>query len=448
MISEIALMNISSKNIATFSIAFTALILMTSNVSDVNADSEKFLICHVGNGNEFGVGQTLEVNENGFKGHDDHEYDELGACDPLKEIDTDDDGISDYDDICPEDATNTCNDQRDTTAPIVEYDLVCATDGNAGYCLGDVTLSWIVTENESEVTTSGCEQQVVNYDTTGISFTCTASSEGGNSDATVTIKRDATAPITSFVSQSPEANVNGWNNSSVDVTFACSDETSGVDDDSKVVTLDTEGAGQSASATCEDIAGNTSENTIDRINIDMTAPTFSEISEIYLLNEPVNVSCDDNLSGVETCDASIATNGAGQNDAIFSAVDLAGNASDKNVSYAVHYQLACQGSDGGFLSPIDNTQYKVGRALPEKFVACDYYDNPVSTVEAYSFYGKVASNGPGKDSTNQFKYDEVDNQYIFVWNTKGIGAGVHTITAELDSGQEISIDLTFEDKKK
>jgi len=81
----------------------------------------------------------------------------------------------------------------DVTAPSIAAQ-VSGTLGNNGYYRSDVTVTWTVTDAESAATTSGCDTQSVVQDTAGVTFTCSAGSEGGTATQSVTIKRDATAP--------------------------------------------------------------------------------------------------------------------------------------------------------------------------------------------------------------------------------------------------------------
>ena len=73
--------------------------------------------------------------------------------------------------------------------PHVEGEL-----GDAGWYTGDVTVSWEVSDPQTQVTTSGCDTAVVSADTAGTTFTCVATSEGGTSRQSVTVRRDATPP--------------------------------------------------------------------------------------------------------------------------------------------------------------------------------------------------------------------------------------------------------------
>ena len=85
----------------------------------------------------------------------------------------------------------------DTTPPVITPS-VSGTLGNNGWYKSNVSVSWSVVDSESTVTTqTGCGPQTVSTDTTGVTFTCQATSAGGTTSRSVTIKRDATAPILS-----------------------------------------------------------------------------------------------------------------------------------------------------------------------------------------------------------------------------------------------------------
>jgi hypothetical protein len=106
------------------------------------------------------------------------------------------------------------------------------------------------------------------------SGTCTDKAGNSASATQSAINIDKTAPSVS-AARSPLANVNGWNNTNVTVSFTCSDLLSGVASVDSPVTLSGEGAGQSATGNCTDKAGNSASATQSGINIDKTAPTIS-----------------------------------------------------------------------------------------------------------------------------------------------------------------------------
>jgi hypothetical protein len=66
--------------------------------------------------------------------------------------------------------------------------------GSGGWYVGDVVVTWEVADPQSAVTTSSCEPTTVDEDTAGRTLTCTATSDGGTSSTSVTVRRDATAP--------------------------------------------------------------------------------------------------------------------------------------------------------------------------------------------------------------------------------------------------------------
>lgn len=82
----------------------------------------------------------------------------------------------------------------DTTPPVIASN-VSGTLGSNGWYTSDVTVSWSVVDNESDISySSGCETTMIDSDTLGVTLTCEATSEGGTNSQAVTIKRDATPP--------------------------------------------------------------------------------------------------------------------------------------------------------------------------------------------------------------------------------------------------------------
>jgi hypothetical protein len=87
----------------------------------------------------------------------------------------------------------------DTTAPVITPN-VSGTLGNNGWYVSNVTVSWTVEDNESAISsTTGCGSTTINADTAGTTLTCSATSAGGTDSKSVTIKRDATAPVVSCI---------------------------------------------------------------------------------------------------------------------------------------------------------------------------------------------------------------------------------------------------------
>ncbi len=98
---------------------------------------------------------------------------------------------------------------------------------------------------------------------------------GNSATATVgSISVDLTAPVVT-ASRSPDTNADGWNQGAVTVTFACTDNLSGVDvAPVSPQVVSTGGSDQTRTGTCTDKAGNSASNTVSNINIDLSRPPF------------------------------------------------------------------------------------------------------------------------------------------------------------------------------
>jgi len=161
----------------------------------------------------------------------------------------------------------------DTTPPVV-VPVVSGTLGNNGWYRSNINISWTITDPDSPIVgKTGCVNTSVTSDTVNSAHSCIAVSLGGTTSASVTVKRDATAP-SAFIQRTPSANGNGWNNSDVTVSIAGFDTGSGIDACSPPIVVG-EGTGQAVSPTCTDKAGNVTAVTVSNINVDKTRPTIT-----------------------------------------------------------------------------------------------------------------------------------------------------------------------------
>jgi len=229
----------------------------------------------------------------------------------------------------------------DKTAPTISGSASPAANG-AGWNNTDVVVSFTCGDNLSGVASCG-SSTTLSSDGAGQSASGTAVDNAGNSaGATVNgINIDKTAPSAS-ASSSPAANGNGWNNSDVTVSFSGNDGTgSGIDTCSAAVVLSSEGAGQTASGTCTDLAGNVSAPaTASGINIDKTKPTISAavsagttgLNSWYVSNVTVHFTCSDLGSGILAgacpADQVLSTEAAAVASTAMTVTDVAGNTSD------------------------------------------------------------------------------------------------------------------------
>jgi uncharacterized repeat protein (TIGR01451 family) len=92
----------------------------------------------------------------------------------------------------------------------------------------------------------------------------------GNVEAanTLYIRLDRTLPGIALVSRLPSPDMNGWNNTDVTVTWSCTDVRSGPVSTTVTQAVSAQGAGQSATGTCTDLAGNAVSSTVMGISID------------------------------------------------------------------------------------------------------------------------------------------------------------------------------------
>jgi hypothetical protein len=195
---------------------------------------------------------------------------------------------------------------------------------------------------------------------------------------TATINIDKTSP-TASASASPAANANGWNNTGVTVTFGGDDSLSGIDSCTAPVTLSSEGAGQRASGTCTDRAGNVSlPATVSGINIDKTPPSITgsrtppaNANGWNNTNVTVSFACADGLSGlaVGSPPASTVVSAEGANRSVGgSCADKAGNSASATVS---GISIDKTPPVVTITTPGDNASYLLNGSVPSSYGCSD-----------------------------------------------------------------------------
>ena len=220
----------------------------------------------------------------------------------------------------------------DKTDPTINGSRTPGANAN-GWNNNDVTVSFTASDMLSGVDTL-TPNTTLSSDGAGQSVTGTATDKASNSASTTVsgINIDKTDPTISG-SVSPGATPYGWHNTDVTVDFTAEDNLSGIDTVTPDATLSLEGAGQSASGTATDRAGNSASTTVSGINIDKTDPTISGsrtpgANAHGWNNSDVTVSftANDALAGIDTVtpDTTLSSDGAGQS-ASGTATDRAGN---------------------------------------------------------------------------------------------------------------------------
>ena len=235
--------------------------------------------------------------------------------------------------------------RRDSVAPLAlpEYSSMPNTNGwykspvTVSYVGTDATSGVVACSNSSTIGTEG-ENQIP---ATG---TCTDAAGNISTPANVNfISLDMTPPVVSTQISGMESG-GGWRNVATVISFSASDSLSGVAVDGCAVpkTLSTDGAGQSVTGECVDLAGNIASATATDINIDRTAPVVAaEISPLPnaagWFNSQVTVSFAgaDSMSGsgIAGCSPPVLLNTDGVNFAASgSCSDIAGNITSKSVA--------------------------------------------------------------------------------------------------------------------
>jgi hypothetical protein len=176
-------------------------------------------------------------------------------------------------------------DVNDITPPVITPN-VAGTLGANGWYTSDVAVTFTVEDPESGIASSnGCSAQAVVADTAGVTFTCDATNgDGLSNSASVTIKRDATAPsvafaVTTVVAEATSAAGAIINYDAATATDATSGLVSGV---SCAPASGTQFALGASTVTCSatDAAGNVGQATLSVNVVDTTAPVFGAIDNI------------------------------------------------------------------------------------------------------------------------------------------------------------------------
>lgn len=238
-------------------------------------------------------------------------------------------------------SSNSVTINLDKTPPVINTSFSKLPNAG-GWYNSDVTAIFNCYDTGSGI--SSCPESVtVTTEDAEQIITGTAFDLAGNSRSkSVTVNLDKTPPtITSSLSSPP--NVFGWYNSDVVVTFTCSDTLSGISACPDPVTITTEGAGQIATGTAVDVAGNSASTSVT-INLDKTSPIITcpldteilamELTGTSSSNNRIqsfltSTSASDNLTPA----VSITNNASslfplGQTIVTFAATDNAGNKSD------------------------------------------------------------------------------------------------------------------------
>jgi len=156
-------------------------------------------------------------------------------------------------------ATATATVSLDTTPPTITATVTPAPVGGINY--GSATVTFTCADSLSGVAT--CPAPVTDT-TIGANqvISGTATDKAGNTATTnVTLNIQPVVPPTITYALSPTPNANGWNNSSVTVTFTCTAGTYAIASCTSPVVVSTPGANQTVTGTAKDTSGLTATAT-------------------------------------------------------------------------------------------------------------------------------------------------------------------------------------------
>jgi Tol biopolymer transport system component len=263
----------------------------------------------------------------------------------------------------------------DKTPPAVTTTRTPAPNAS-GWNNTDVRVSFDATDARSGVDGEAGLDVLLTEEGAGQVAMATFTDLAGNSTtATATgINIDKTAPSI-VVTRSPAGNANGWNNTDVTVRFDATDALSGIEGEASASVLITgEGAGQSATRTFSDKAGNSASASATSIKIDRTPPAVTGINAdpspvgvdptTHQATTTLTATIADGLSGVASAEYRVGTSEAwlpltggtgtysasltlpvGVYDVYARGIDLAGNTSAEASTLVVAYD-----PDGGFVT--------------------------------------------------------------------------------------------------
>ncbi len=348
----------------------------------------------------------------------------------------------------------------DTTAPVVTVHQSPPPNAN-GWNNTDVALTFSATDAVSQ--TFSCELVALQL-TGGSPFSFTMTTEGaaqrvkvscvdatGNRGAAIyVLSIDKTPPLVG-ASRLPEANAYGWNNSDVEAHLTAVDTLSGIDGNASFdVLLTQEGAGQSATRTFADRAGNAAEAMIGNINIDKTPPTIAlmniDPSATYTVGcaPTPGYTATDALSGIASSSGVLTggnSNPVGGFRYAVTALDRAGNTAAQAVRFSVAYNFS------GFFPPVNSDGsgvFRLGRTVPVKFRLADCHGslltNAVATLAVAKLTDLVLGTGEPVevDAAGAANTDDLfrvsDLQYIFNLSTLSYSQGTYQLRAVVDDG--------------
>jgi hypothetical protein len=182
------------------------------------------------------------------------------------------------------------------------------------------------------------------------------------------------------------------------------------------------------------------------------APASDPVVQAFLNS----ATAEDDVDGVvPVTNSAPALFGPGFTTVTFSASDSSGNTSDCQASVHVIYGYS------GILQPINpdgSSIFKIGRVAPVKFQLYCSGTVPTGTATATlsvfrimnivtGTVEEVTTVSPGEANTdNIFRYDPASQQYIYNWATKGLSQGTYQLRITINDGTVHTVNLSLKAK--
>ena len=235
--------------------------------------------------------------------------------------------------------------------PSITFECTPAPQDCSGWHRSNVSIDWTVLPSNATIT--GCQDKTYSADTAGTSEFCSARDGGVTSTVQLDIQVDQTPPVTTGGTPARAADKNGWYRTPVGITFAGSDQTSGIDSCTAITYSGPDSGSAALSGTCRDNAGNVSPAFPYGLKYDETDPSITDAlperaaNAAGWFNRPIgfDVRGSDATSGISSC-PSVTYSGPDSVTAGFTGTctDMAGNSADR--AFALKYDSTAPGVTG------------------------------------------------------------------------------------------------------
>jgi hypothetical protein len=156
---------------------------------------------------------------------------------------------------------------------------VSGESGENGWYVGNVVVNWTITPTGYTVDFGCAPSTLIAADTAGKKVECQATLGPDTSYASVTIKRDATAPVVT-ANGDRLADAGGFYNHSLTATWSGTDATSGIASCTSIPYSGPDATAISLTGTCKDKAGNVSAPVPFVFDYDATPPVLASVTAV------------------------------------------------------------------------------------------------------------------------------------------------------------------------